>query len=115
MWGNVINIGLAFLTAFLSWAELLNLMSTISKNLASIKARMMVASEANHGCVKLVAVSKMKPLDDVMTAYEAGQRDFGENYVLLFITIDSRAGRKGRSSTKRYNLALYWESSIKQD
>lgn len=29
--------------------------------------------------VKLVAVSKTKPVDDIMNAYEAGQRMFGEN------------------------------------
>lgn len=31
--------------------------------------------------VTLVAVSKTKPSDALMEAYEAGQRDFGENYV----------------------------------
>ena len=31
--------------------------------------------------VTLVAVSKTKPNEAVMQAYEAGQRDFGENYV----------------------------------
>lgn len=31
--------------------------------------------------VSLVAVSKTKPNEAVMEAYEAGQRDFGENYV----------------------------------
>lgn len=31
--------------------------------------------------VKLVAVSKFKPAADLREAYEAGQRDFGENYV----------------------------------
>lgn len=31
--------------------------------------------------ITLVAVSKTKPNDDIMAAYEAGQRDFGENYV----------------------------------
>ena len=31
--------------------------------------------------VTLVAVSKTKPNEAVMEAYEAGQRDFGENYV----------------------------------
>ncbi len=31
--------------------------------------------------VRLVAVSKFKPAADVMEAYEAGQLDFGENYV----------------------------------
>jgi len=29
--------------------------------------------------VKLVAVSKFKPVEDIMAAYEAGQRAFGEN------------------------------------
>ncbi|MES2678252.1 MAG: YggS family pyridoxal phosphate-dependent enzyme [Bacteroidota bacterium] len=31
--------------------------------------------------VNLVAVSKTKPVEQMMDAYEAGQRDFGENYV----------------------------------
>ena len=31
--------------------------------------------------VSLVAVSKMKPVEDIQALYELGQRDFGENYV----------------------------------
>lgn len=31
--------------------------------------------------IKLVAVSKSKPAEDIMALYQAGQRDFGENYV----------------------------------
>lgn len=31
--------------------------------------------------VKIIAVSKFKPEADILEAYEAGQRDFGENYV----------------------------------
>ena len=31
--------------------------------------------------VRLVAVSKTKPKEMVQEAYDAGQRDFGENYV----------------------------------
>ncbi len=31
--------------------------------------------------VKLVAVSKTKPIEDIMEAYKAGQRDFGENRI----------------------------------
>ena len=34
---------------------------------------------------KLVAVSKTKPIDDIIAAYEAGQRSFGENYVDEFV------------------------------
>ena len=30
--------------------------------------------------VQLVAVSKLKPVEDIMEAYRAGQRAFGENY-----------------------------------
>ena len=31
--------------------------------------------------VQLVAVSKTKPVEDILALYAAGQRDFGENYV----------------------------------
>jgi uncharacterized pyridoxal phosphate-containing UPF0001 family protein len=31
--------------------------------------------------VRLVAVSKTKPVEALQEAYNAGQRDFGENYV----------------------------------
>lgn len=31
--------------------------------------------------IRLVAVSKTKPVEDIRAAYAAGQRDFGENYV----------------------------------
>jgi pyridoxal phosphate enzyme (YggS family) len=34
--------------------------------------------------ITLVAVSKIKPAADIVEAYEAGQRDFGENYVQEF-------------------------------
>ncbi|MCZ2722621.1 YggS family pyridoxal phosphate-dependent enzyme [Marinomonas sp. 15G1-11] len=33
------------------------------------------------GAVRLLAVSKTKPIADIITAYESGQRLFGENYV----------------------------------
>lgn len=33
------------------------------------------------GQVTLVAVSKTKPVEDILALYEMGQRDFGENYV----------------------------------
>ena len=47
---------------------------SISKNLNNIKS-----SLPEH--VTLVAVSKTKPNADILEAYEAGQRVFGENYV----------------------------------
>ena len=47
---------------------------SIKKNLTHIKSQL-----PNH--VTLVAVSKTKSIADVMEAYNAGQRIFGENYV----------------------------------
>lgn len=47
---------------------------TIKENLQKIKQEI----PAN---VTLVAVSKSKTIDEIMEAYDAGQRDFGENYV----------------------------------
>jgi len=47
---------------------------SISKNLNTIKSQL-----PTH--VTLVAVSKTKPVADLMEAYDVGQRIFGENYV----------------------------------
>ncbi len=47
---------------------------SISKNLNNIKSQIPAK-------VTLVAVSKTKPISDLMEAYDAGQRIFGENYV----------------------------------
>ena len=45
----------------------------IAENIAKIRAALPEG-------VKLVAVSKLKPVEDIMEAYRAGQRAFGENY-----------------------------------
>lgn len=45
----------------------------IAENIAKIKSTL-------PDGVKLVAVSKLKSTDDIMEAYNAGQRMFGENY-----------------------------------
>ncbi|WP_191601569.1 YggS family pyridoxal phosphate-dependent enzyme [Marinomonas algicola] len=37
--------------------------------------------QREYGSVRVLAVSKTKPIDDIVTAYESGQRLFGENYV----------------------------------
>src|SRR5690606_26277817 len=47
---------------------------SITQNLQYIKSTL-----PEH--VTLVAVSKTKPVSDLMEAYDAGQRVFGENYV----------------------------------
>ncbi|MEO8822455.1 MAG: YggS family pyridoxal phosphate-dependent enzyme [Ginsengibacter sp.] len=40
-----------------------------------------VSSELKEKNVTLIAVSKTKPVEDILEFYELGQRDFGENYV----------------------------------
>ncbi len=45
------------------------------------KAYQKINGELKEKQVTLVAVSKTKPVEDVLALYEVGQRDFGENYV----------------------------------
>ena len=40
-----------------------------------------LAKDLNAKNVTLIAVSKTKPVEDILALYELGQRDFGENYV----------------------------------
>ena len=56
-------------------------MSTVAQRLEEIRGQVHAsAAKAGHD-VTLVAVSKTKPDADLMEAYDAGQRDFGENRV----------------------------------
>lgn len=57
---------------------------TISKNLASINARIHTAAEKagrDPAAIRLVAVSKTRSAADIIAAFEAGQAVFGENYI----------------------------------
>ena len=54
-------------------------MTEIAQALAGILAR--VQTKAGNRAVRLVAVSKTKPVEDLMEAHAAGQKHFGENYV----------------------------------
>ncbi|KAF8269878.1 hypothetical protein EI94DRAFT_880912 [Lactarius quietus] len=52
--------------------------------LSDIRARIAAAISTRNlpgPTPKLVAVSKYKPATDIRACYDAGQRDFGENYV----------------------------------
>ena len=56
--------------------------SELVESLAEIRARVQAASSTSPGHKPtLVAVSKIKPAGDILACYEAGQLDFGENYV----------------------------------
>ncbi|MGC7560111.1 YggS family pyridoxal phosphate-dependent enzyme [Pasteurella sp. PK-2025] len=57
---------------------------TIAQNLAHIHHNIQHATQQAQrpeSAVKLLAVSKTKPVEDIYQAYQAGQISFGENYV----------------------------------
>ena len=59
-------------------------MVTIAERLTSAYARIADAAkntQRNTNEVTLLAVSKTKPSEDIIAAYEHGQREFGESYV----------------------------------
>jgi len=59
-------------------------METIATRLALVKANIAdacIAVNRNLEDVKLIAVSKKKPVSDILEAVAEGQVDFGENYV----------------------------------
>jgi len=59
----------------------------IPERLAAVRKRIAVAARRagrDPDGITLVAVSKRKPAEDIVAAFEAGQRDFGENYVQEF-------------------------------
>ncbi len=51
--------------------------------------------------VKLVAVSKYKPVEAIKAVYDAGHRDFGENYVSMTCGISAPAPPSLRSLARR--------------
>ncbi|KQQ91869.1 YggS family pyridoxal phosphate-dependent enzyme [Massilia sp. Leaf139] len=59
-------------------------MSTIAANLQAVEATIAAAAQAANrpvSSVRLLAVSKTFPMEDVLEAMAAGQRAFGENYL----------------------------------
>lgn len=61
----------------------------VASNLRAVKDRIGKCVEAcnrEEGSVRLVAVSKTKPVELLMEVYEAGQRHFGENYAQELIS-----------------------------
>lgn len=71
----------------------------IKDNYSEINARILEAAKRagrEEGSVKLIAVSKTKPLSDIYEAAEAGAMDFGENYVQELSAKLDEAGDKYR-------------------
>lgn len=68
---------------FLSLQRIL-VMTFIKNNLSTVQRQINDALDKfarSKDSVKLLAVSKTKPITAIEKAYEAGQRDFGENYL----------------------------------
>ena len=85
---------------------------------------------------RLVAVSKTKPKELVQEAYDAGHRDFGENYVQAGISLLSSSAcnlhafalaplhlmvstpvgdyRESSTTAARHQMALHWSSAVQQ-
>jgi len=59
-------------------------LENVAGNLAAVHARIEAAAERagrEPGQIRLLAVSKTQPAEVLAAAWEAGQRDFGENYL----------------------------------
>jgi pyridoxal phosphate enzyme (YggS family) len=55
----------------------------VTERLAQVRERIQAAAaqaRRDPGSVRLIAVSKLQPVEKIRAAYAAGQRDFGENY-----------------------------------
>ena len=67
--------------------------SMIASRLAAVRSRIAAVAERvgrEQESITLIAVSKRKPVEDIVAAYKAGQRDFGENYVQEFAAKSER-------------------------
>ncbi|XP_065833539.1 pyridoxal phosphate homeostasis protein-like [Oscarella lobularis] len=53
----------------------------IVSRLSAVLDRVKAAAGSRESVPRVVAVSKLKPIEAILEAYEAGQRHFGENYV----------------------------------
>jgi len=59
-------------------------LENVARNLETVRARMEDAAQRagrDPEGIRLLAVSKMQPVEVLAEAWEAGQRDFGENYL----------------------------------
>ncbi len=100
-------------------------MNSIKQNLESIHARIHtveLAAQRPTSSVRLVAVSKTQPVSALVAAYQAGQRDFGENYVQealekqvqldAYPMIWHFIGPIQSNKTKQIALAFDWVHSV---
>ncbi|MFH1319402.1 MAG: YggS family pyridoxal phosphate-dependent enzyme [Bacteroidota bacterium] len=58
--------------------------------------------------VKLVAVSKTKTFEDILEAYNAGQRIFGENRVQELMTKNDRLSKNPDTTVSPHGIGIEW-------
>jgi PLP dependent protein len=84
---------------------------SVRERLAEVRARMeRAAARAGRdpGGITLVAVTKVFPANAIREAYEAGVRDFGENYVQEF---ESKAPEVGALAGARFHMIGHLQSN----
>ena len=75
----------------------------IAQNIKILQSEINTIAEKN---VKLIAVSKKKPLAMIEQAFDLGINDFGENFA-------QELKEKAETSSKEYYMALHWPYTIK--
>lgn len=80
---------------------------SVAERLSHVKQRIaQLCKETGMAEPRLVAVSKFKSVADILEAYNAGQRIFGENYVQELVSCVASACRFGVfSSFSRLSIA----------
>jgi pyridoxal phosphate enzyme (YggS family) len=79
---------------------------------ANIQAYQQLSKELDQAGATLVAVSKTKPVEDIQELYNAGHRDFGENYVqellgkVALLPTDTRWHYIGHLQTNKVKLLI---------
>lgn len=71
---------------------------SIEEGLAAVRASIKSAAESagrNESDITLVAVSKFKPVEDIVTAKMLGIKNFGENYIQEFCDKYEKIGSEG--------------------
>lgn len=88
-------------------------MNSITENLNHIHSSIDSAVDnckRDENSVKLLCVSKTKPKEMVIEAYNDGERHFGESYA---VEASEKIEQLKRTRLQRYCLAFYWPYSEK--
>jgi len=98
----------------------------VQQQLAEVKSRVQQIVAGRDPQPTFLAVSKFKPTTDIRACYDAGHRDFGENYVQELVEkvpqVSYRLPRcpedikppLSRSVAARYPLAFHWNPPVEQ-